>query len=257
MTWPQNDFLHSAICIWIFVTCLWVVSVLKKNASIIDPFWSITITLGGVAALFRHSLTPQKCCFWRCFSFGQSAFGDICFAADGAKKALGIKRFAKIMGPSDIGGSAIFKCFYCREPWLLLSLPIQSVVQNSSSTNPSLIDCLGAAIFFVGFVWEVVGDHQLEVFKKNLTTVANSWTRAWALSRHPNYFGEALLWWGLWIGVIDEPWGLYTVVSPILINFLLVKVSGVSMLEARLIETKPGFKEYMQRTPAFIPKLRR
>jgi len=136
----------------------------------------------------------------------------------------------------------------------IVSLPLQITMQSEVADGLQWNDYLGAFVFLVGFFWEVVGDHQLKLFKAEPENRGKVMDRGlWRYSRHPNYFGEAFLWWGLWLCVIDEPGGLYTIVSPLLITFLLVKVSGVAMLEARLIQTKPGFKAYVERTSAFIP----
>ena len=260
MSWPENDFLHSALCIWILVTCLWSISVIKKNASIIDPFWSITITVGGVASVTRYSLTPAKLLFLALvLTWALRLWGYLFRRGWGEEEDPRYQAFRKNYGADRYWWFSYFQVFLLQGVLaFVVSLPIQFVVRSTSSTNPTWVDYLGAAVFLIGFIWEAVGDYQLEVFKKNPDNRGKLLdTGLWGLSRHPNYFGEALLWWGLWICVIDEPSGLYAVVSPLLVNFLLVKVSGVSMLEARLVETKPGFKEYMERTPAFIPRLRK
>jgi steroid 5-alpha reductase family enzyme len=114
---------------------------------------------------------------------------------------------------------------------------------------------IGAALFFFGLVWESVADLQLARFKSdpsNAGQILNS--GLWALSRHPNYFGEAVLWWGL--GLLAAPTGGWlAVIGPAMITFLLMKVSGVAMLDAALVERRPGYDEYVRTTPAFFPRI--
>ena len=75
----------------------------------------------------------------------------------------------------------------------------------------------------------------------------------WGWSRHPNYFGEAVLWWGFWLCAAHQPWGLATAAAPALMTWLLLRVSGVTMLDAHLTSTRPGYAEYVIRTSAFVP----
>ncbi|MBI3394805.1 MAG: DUF1295 domain-containing protein [Spirochaetia bacterium] len=116
----------------------------------------------------------------------------------------------------------------------------------------------GMALFTVGFLWESVADFQLTLFKKDPANRGKLLTTGlWRYSRHPNYFGEAVVWWGLTlaslgIGTFDVQ-SLWVLVSPFMMTFLLLKVSGVAMLERGLAKTKPGFEEYMKSTNAFIP----
>jgi steroid 5-alpha reductase family enzyme len=116
---------------------------------------------------------------------------------------------------------------------------------------------IGSIVWLVGYVFEVVGDHQLKmhIANKNKTQKLMT-TGLWKYTRHPNYFGEAVIWWGLFIIVIsvsaDSFWQYLAVISPVTITFLLRFVSGVPMLERKMKET-PGWDEYAEKTNAFIP----
>ena len=108
-----------------------------------------------------------------------------------------------------------------------------------------------------GFYFEVLGDAQLSTFKakpENKGKLLN--TGLWSLTRHPNYFGDAAQWWGFWL-IAASAGALWSVFSPIIMTFLLMKVSGVVMLEKTLKDTKPGYAKYIARTSAFIPWLPR
>ena len=104
-----------------------------------------------------------------------------------------------------------------------------------------------------GFAWEVTGDTQLALFKRDPANRGKVMqTGAWRYTRHPNYFGEAVLWWGIWLvaAAAHSYWAAY---GPVLITLLLLRVSGVTLLEKNLSTSKPGYREYVERTSPFIP----
>ena len=112
----------------------------------------------------------------------------------------------------------------------------------------------GIATWLLGFFFESVADEQLRQFKANPNNKGALMTRGlWSWSRHPNYFGEVVQWWGLWLLVLDLPFGWATVVSPIGVTYLILKVSGVTMLED-VMKARPGYDEYIRRTSKFIPR---
>ena len=112
---------------------------------------------------------------------------------------------------------------------------------------------VGIMVAILGLLFEAIADEQLRRFKRNPSNKGKLMTTGlWSWSRHPNYFGEVLQWWGIWIMVIDLPMGWATIVSPIGVTYLILKVSGVSMLEA-IMQSRPGFEAYARRTSIFIP----
>jgi steroid 5-alpha reductase family enzyme len=115
------------------------------------------------------------------------------------------------------------------------------------------IDALAILVWVIGFFFESVGDAQLAHFRAdpaNKGKLLN--TGVWQLTRHPNYFGDAAQWWGFYLlALIAGGW--WTVFSPILMTLFLIQVSGIALLEKTLAETKPGYREYMASTSAFLP----
>ena len=110
-------------------------------------------------------------------------------------------------------------------------------------------------VWLIGFIFEAGSDWQLARFKADPSNKGKLLTTGlWGLTRHPNYFGDAVQWWGFWLFAIPAG-GWWTIFSPILMTFLLVRVSGVAMLEKSLKETKPGYAEYLENVPAFVPRL--
>jgi steroid 5-alpha reductase family enzyme len=114
-------------------------------------------------------------------------------------------------------------------------------------------DAAGAALFAAGFLTEAAADAQLARFRADPANRGKILDRGlWRFSRHPNYFGDALLWWGLWLLAVGAG-AAWTVAGPVLMTFLLVKVSGVALLERSLSERRPGYADYVRRTSAFVP----
>jgi steroid 5-alpha reductase family enzyme len=127
------------------------------------------------------------------------------------------------------------------------------LVLNEPGQSLTWLDGVGIFIWLVGFLFEAIGDWQLLQFKKlskNKGRIIQ--TGMWRYTRHPNYFGEATLWWGVFIIALSAGSGLLAVTSPLLINFLLLKVSGIPMLEVKY-EGHPEFEDYKRRTNAFFP----
>lgn len=131
-----------------------------------------------------------------------------------------------------------------------------SVILVNLRTGPGLtwLDGIAVVVWLIGFVVESVADWQLHRFTSNPANRGRVMDRGlWRYSRHPNYFGEIVMWWGVWGVALSVPYGWATVVSPLLITWLLAKVSGVPMLEARLRQSIPGYEAYAARTNALVP----
>ncbi|MEW6321375.1 MAG: DUF1295 domain-containing protein [Acidobacteriota bacterium] len=135
-----------------------------------------------------------------------------------------------------------------------VSWPLFVAIAAGAPPFPTAWDVAGLALFAVGLAFEAVADLQLRRFRADPArrgTVLD--TGLWRYSRHPNYFGEAVLWWGLGLVAAGVPGGWPALVSPLLLTFLLLRVSGVTLLEAGLSSRKPGYRDYVARTSAFVP----
>jgi steroid 5-alpha reductase family enzyme len=118
------------------------------------------------------------------------------------------------------------------------------------------LDAVGFALTAFGIVFETIGDFQMSKFRADRSNRGEVMDRGlWRFTRHPNYFGEACVWWGLWLMALAAAgWaGAWSAVSPVLMTVLLLKVSGVHLLEKDIADRRPGYREYIQRTNAFIP----
>lgn len=142
---------------------------------------------------------------------------------------------------------------------LLMVVVLIPVTYVLSHPNPDLtwLDALGGAVWMVGFVFEAVGDLQLARFKKDPRNRGRLMTSGlWKYTRHPNYFGEVMLWWGVWLIACSAPGGWKTLIGPATITALILFVSGIPLLE-RKYEGNLEFKEYQRRTSSFFPLPRR
>lgn len=136
----------------------------------------------------------------------------------------------------------------------IVSSPLYAVAIGSGDI--AWLDVLGLALAAFGIVFEALADWQLTRFVNNPVHKGQVMDRGlWRYSRHPNYFGEVCTWWGLFLVALAATGaaGLWTVVSPVIMTFMLLKVSGVSLLEKDIGERRPKYREYVQRTPAFFP----
>lgn len=239
-------------------TVLWIVSLVLRNASIVDIFWGPGLIL---VAWVYLAVGPDE-------ATGRGLLVCVLVTVWGLRLALHI-------GVRNAGHGEDFRYRQWREQagagfWWVSYFKVfllQSVVLWVVATplllgqlgGPGLtwLDLLGVALWVIGFGFEVVADWQLMAFKRdpaNRGKVMRS--GLWGTSRHPNYFGEAVLWWG--IGLIGAAGaGPLALISPLLLTFLLVKISGVAMLDRALVDRRPGYADYIESTPAFVPRLRR
>jgi steroid 5-alpha reductase family enzyme len=127
------------------------------------------------------------------------------------------------------------------------------VVLHDAGRPWGVVDSIGLAVWTVGFLFEAVSDYQLLVFKRTPGSHGRIMTTGlWRYSRHPNYFGEVTLWWGVCLISLLAPGGAWSLISPLTISWLLLRVSGIPMLEAKYAGT-PDFEDYKRRTSAFFP----
>ncbi|MCT4612638.1 MAG: DUF1295 domain-containing protein [Clostridia bacterium] len=138
----------------------------------------------------------------------------------------------------------------------ILMIPIYFIVVSKSTVNISIM-LLGLAVWLLGFDFEVIGDYQLDYFKRDKNNKGKIMDYGlWKYTRHPNYFGEATMWWGIFIISYAATENVYGIISPMLITYLLLYVSGVPMLEKRY-EGNKEFEEYKKHTNKFIPWFRK
>lgn len=140
----------------------------------------------------------------------------------------------------------------------VVGLPLYAVMREGPQ-GWTLLDAAGIGLWLFGFVFEALGDFQLAAFTRDPANRGRTMRSGlWSVTRHPNYFGDAAQWWGLWLIAVAAS-GWWSVIGPIVMTVLLVRVSGMGMLERTIAARREGYDEYMRTTPGFIPwiKLRR
>ena len=165
-------------------------------------------------------------------------------------------RYVEMLGaPLDQGGfrTAIGKVFVMQGAALcFVALPV--LVAASVDHNLSWWAWVGAAVWLLGLVFEAVGDAQMATYKKDTDRGPVMDRGLWGWTRHPNYFGDACIWWGIWLVAVDAtPWALLTIPAPATMTYFLVHATGARLLEQTMMQ-RPGYPEYAARTPMFLPR---
>jgi steroid 5-alpha reductase family enzyme len=235
------------------MTMLWVVSLRLRDASIVDPFWAPGFALVTLAYLIADGrFAPRGVLALVLVSVWAARLGFHLLRRNlrsGEDPRYGAMRERHGAG---FGRVSLFTVFWLQAILLwIISAPLAGSVV--SVTPLGAWDLLGALVFLIGFSFEAVADLQLERFKADSASVGRVLdTGLWRYSRHPNYFGNAVLWWGLYLVAVGG--GAYwTVFGPILMTYLLLRVSGVTLLEKGLARSRPGYAQYADRTSAFVP----
>ena len=235
---------------------LWFVSLAIKNASIVDIFWGAGFALIALVTFsiaegywLRKLLITLLAVIWGFRLAGYIGWrnhgkGED-FRYQAMRKRFG-RRFAFI---------SLFIVFGLQGVLMwIISLPLQIAQVSRVPSHLTWLDYVGMCLWLIGLSFEAIGDSQLARFKADPSNKGKVMDRGlWAYTRHPNYFGDALLWWGFFLIALATPQSWWTIVSPIIMTTLLMKVSGVALLEKTLVKTRPEYRDYIQRTSAFFP----
>ena len=237
---------------------LWLLSLALRDSSIVDIAWGpLFVAVAAVGAVLgqgwagRQLLVLAMVALW-----GLRLGWHIHQRNKGRGEDPRYARWREQFGDAWWWVS-LFRVFLLQGAVLwVVSLPIQVVMAVPGPAHFTGWDALGEIVWAAGFLIEAIADAQLTAFKADPKRSGVLDAGLWRWSRHPNYFGEAVLWWGIWIPALAVPWGWATVVSPIVITLLLRYVSGVPLTE-RMMEGRPGWDEYVNTVRIFVPGPRR
>jgi len=239
-----------------FMACAWVLSLIVRDASIADVCWGLGFVLVAWTTFFlaqgtgaRKALVTTLVSLW-----GLRLAGYIGWRKRGQEEDRRYRAWRDRHGRR-FWWVSLFTVFGVQGLLLwAISLGVQVGQVASKPATLGWPALAGALLWAAGFIFEVVADLQLYRFKADSKNRGRVMDRGlWAWSRHPNYFGETLVWWGIFLIVLPTPAGPWTVISPALITFLLLRVSGVTLLEKTITETRPDYRAYQERTSAFVP----
>ena len=249
-------FFQASSIILILVTLLWIWSIFIKNVSIVDIFWGFGFVVVNTFYVFmsgelnaRKILILTLVCIW-----GSRLAIYLAFRNIGKGEDFRYQEFRQNYGPKRYWWFSYFQTFLLQGVLIMIiSLPLLGINFNNSNGNLKMLDYLGIIIWLIGFTFETVGDFQLSNFKRNSKNKGKVLhTGLWKYTRHPNYFGDSAVWWAY--GIFSIAAGSYwQAIGAVIMTLLILKISGVSLLEKTLKETKPQYKEYIQKTSSFIP----
>ncbi|MBS1151372.1 MAG: putative rane protein [Myxococcaceae bacterium] len=247
---------ENAGLVLLMMTGLWAVSVARRDAGVVDPWWSIGFLLITARTAASTGLTPAKTLLLAMVgAWALRLWLHLLLRSRGRPEDPRYAAFRQRFGAARYWWVSFFQVFLLQGALLVfISAPLQLAAVAREPDPIGLPHLAGLLLFGIGFLLEAVADAQLQSFRTDpARRGAVLDTGLWRFSRHPNYFGEALLWWGFWLCALGQPWGWATIFAPLMMTFLLVKVSGVSMLDAHLTATRPGYRAYLLRTSAFVP----
>lgn len=249
-------YLQGFLVIMILMTSLWLISIFIKNVSIVDPFWGFGFVAAGVFYFVKsEGMGSGKIILISLlFIWGLRLSFYLAKRNWGKGEDFRYQKFRKDYGEKRYWWFSFFQTFLLQGVLLwLISAAILAAMYYNPGRNLNIIDYVALAVWLIGFAFEAGGDYQMGKFKSNPQNkgkVLN--TGFWKYTRHPNYFGDATVWWAF--GLFAVASGSYiSLLCSLLMTFLLVKVSGVALLERSLKNTKSQYKEYIEKTNAFLP----
>jgi steroid 5-alpha reductase family enzyme len=246
----------SAAVVASCMAALWLLSLALRNASIVDVFWGLGFAILSFVFLAaadgyigRRILVTALVAIW-----GLRLSLHILRRNWGHGEDYRYAEFRRRAGPK-WWWSSLFQVFLLQGLLMwLIAMPILAAQHYGSPDGLTIVDFAGALVWAVGFFFESVGDLQLERFKADPANAGKVMRGGlWRYTRHPNYFGDATVWWGLFVVAAGTVDGLWTAFSPVLMTTLLLRVSGVALLERRQTKEKPGYRDYVASTSAFVP----
>ena len=249
-----NTFLYTLVALFIIAFTLWIVSRIKHDVGIVDSFWSLLILVAGLCFLVftdtsitdRHGVVMLLLTAWAIRLAAHITWRNWGQEEDNRYQSI------RENNQPNFEFKSLYIVFLLQAFLaLIVALPLMSIFSSETAINS--LDYIAFALWITGMSFETVSDLQLARFKasdKNRGKVLN--TGLWRYSRHPNYFGEFCIWWAFFLFAVASGYW-WSIVSPLLMSILLLKVSGVSLLESTISERRPEYASYSRTTNAFFP----
>ena len=244
----------AALTITVVMLVTWVISLVVKNASIVDVAWGIGFVAVAwmVAARVDGNVDRQFLIVAMTTLWGMRLAVYLFIRNRGAGEDYRYRAMRKRWG-SRFPLASLGTVFILQGVLMwIVSLPVQ-LGQVQESPDVGVLAWLGVAVWAVGLFFEAVGDAQLAQFKEDPANEGLVMDRGlWKYTRHPNYFGEITQWWGIWLLALSVPYGLLAIIGPLTITILITKVSGVPLLE-KAYAGRPDWEAYKKRTSVLVP----
>lgn len=252
-----SAFLTAAAVILGAMTLLWLVSVWKRDASIVDLFWGPAFVivawvyrlLGAEPGVLRQQLLLALVTLW-----GLRLGLYLTWRNHGKGEDYRYRQMREKQGDG-FWWTSFFRVFLLQGVLVLvISLPYLVVQVPELEPGWHWTTAVGLVLWTAGFLFESIGDGQLARFKADPSNQGKVLRLGlWRYTRHPNYFGDFLVWWGYFAIALGAPHGWWTLPCPLLMSFFLLKVSGVALLEKTIGERRPEYRDYVESTRAFFP----
>lgn len=250
-------FLYALFVALLLPSLTWIVSLFKGDASIVDSLWSLIFLSLCATWFFAYDYTTSR----SVIVFALVAVWALRLSAYITWRNWGEGEDARYQAmrrkhSPNFAVKSLFIVFLLQGflAWII-ALPLLTAVTGSRPLN--LFDALAGALVLFGILFETIADAQLAAFKARPDTRGRVMDKGlWRYTRHPNYFGEACVWWGFYLFALAAG-GWWSILSPLLMTFLLLRVSGVVLLEKDIVERRPAYRDYIDRTNAFFPGIPR
>jgi len=239
------------------MTTGWVMSIKYQNVTIVDSLWGVGFVLVALTTFLvgsgfdgRRILVLLLTAMW-----GLRLTAHLTWRNWGQAEDHRYGQWRRESGPH-FWWVSLFKVFWLQAVFLwVISLVLQHAMLAPQPVYFTILDIAGTLIWLIGMFFETVGDWQLSRFKSNPDNSRRVMDQGlWAWSRHPNYFGEFLIWWGFFVISLSTPGGWWTISSPIIVSLVLLKMTGVPLTETALKKRRPGYAAYVKRTSVFFPR---
>lgn len=248
--------LWSAVAVLALMVSTWVVSLAMKNASIVDIVWGLGfVVVAWVSRIVgdgndaRQWLLTIMTTLW-----GLRLGGYLFWRNSGHGEDYRYRAMRKHWGPRFPLISLVTVFGLQGTLMWIVSLGVQ-LGQADDTPGVGAIAVIGVVVYVIGLFFEVVGDAQLARFKADPTSAAKVMDRGlWRYTRHPNYFGDACVWWGIGLVAAESGGGAWGLLGAAVMTFLLRRVSGVTLLERSLRKRREGYEDYVARTSPFFPR---
>jgi len=260
----------NILAIILLVLFVWLFSLAKNDASVIDLYWGVSFAIIALLSVYLIS-QAQPFTPYLILLTALPVIWAVRYTVYIWRRNIGHgedKRYTamrKEIPASQWPLHCLFRVYgFQAIAMLVVALPIILGLASGAAndTKISILVLIGSGLWLAGVLIEAIGDYQLANFIKRRKKLGSEITGKimdkglWKYTRHPNYLGNAIIWWGIYLVACATPWGFLSLIGPLFMNFALVKVSGADHLESTLSK-RPEYMQYMKRTPKFIPRFNR
>lgn len=249
-------YIQSLLIILAMMSVLWIVSIIIKNASIVDIFWGMGFVLTSLFYFYRIGEPDLKRSIIVTFVtiWGLRLSFYLAWRNSGKGEDFRYRNFRKKYGEKRYWWISFFQTFLLQGILMwLISVTILGALYYTVQQTMGILDYAAIIVWLTGFVFEAGGDYQLSRFRADSSNRGKVLDRGfWKYTRHPNYFGDSAVWWAYGLFCLGSG-NWIPVLGSVLMTLLIIKVSGVALLEKSLREQKPQYREYIERTSSFFP----